>query len=96
MYNSSINFKIHFTCGMECYYVFQQQPLHNHHARLLQLCKVANSLHKLPQSCDNIVTTLQGCSKSCHNLVISIWEIAIDTIIIDPHIIHIFPTRRYI
>ena len=40
-----------------------QQPLHNHHARLLQLCKVVNTLHKLPQPCDNLVTTLQGCSK---------------------------------
>ena len=40
-----------------------QQPLHNHHARLLQLCKVANTLHKLPQLCDNLVTILQSCSK---------------------------------
>ena len=35
-----------------------QQPLHNHHARLLQLCKVVNILHKLPQPFDNLLTTL--------------------------------------
>ena len=40
-----------------------QQLLHNHDARLLQLCKVANTLYKLPQPCDNLVTTLQSCSK---------------------------------
>ena len=35
-----------------------QQPLHNHHARLLQLCKFAKTLHKLPQPCENLVKTL--------------------------------------
>ena len=49
-----------FTCGME---LTIQQPLHNHHARLLQPCKVANTLHKLPQPCDSLVITLQGCIK---------------------------------
>ena len=38
----------------------------HHYARLLQLCKVANTL----PNCHNLVTTLQGC----YNLVISIWE----------------------
>ena len=46
-----------------------QQPLHNHHARLLQLCKVANTLHKLPQPCDNLTMLQQGF----YNLVISVW-----------------------
>ena len=26
-------------------------------------CKVVNTLRKMPQPCDNLVTTLQGCSK---------------------------------
>ena len=54
-----------FTCGVLLF----QQPLHNHHARLLQLCKVANTLHKLPQLCDNLTKLQQGC----YNLVIFVW-----------------------
>ena len=53
-----------FTCGKE--FLLFQQLLHNHDARLLQLCKVVNTLHKLPQPCHNLVTTL---SQPCHNLV---------------------------
>ena len=32
-------------------------------------CKVTNTLHKLPQLCDNLTKLQQGC----YNLVISIW-----------------------
>ena len=58
-YNPSSNFNFYLWNGVLLF----QQPLHNHHARLLQLCKVANTLHILPQPCDNLVTTLQSCSK---------------------------------
>ena len=30
---------------------------------VLQCYKVINTLHKMPQSCENLVTTLQGCNK---------------------------------
>ena len=58
-YNPSSNFNFYLCNGVLLF----QQPLHNHHARLLQLCKVANTLHKLPQPCVNLITTLQSCSK---------------------------------
>ena len=50
-----------------------QQLLHNHHARLLQLCKVAKTLHKLPWPCDNLVTTLQSCSKVA-TTIFFVWD----------------------
>ena len=46
-----------------------QQTLHNHRARLLQLCKVANTLHKLSQPYHNLTKLQQGC----YNLVNSVW-----------------------
>ena len=32
-----------------------------------QLCKGVSILYKIPQPCDNLVTTLQGCSKVPQN-----------------------------
>ena len=58
-YNSSSNFNFYLWNGVLLF----QQPLHNHHARLLQPCKVANTLHKLPQPPDNLVTALQSYSE---------------------------------
>ena len=46
-YNPSSNFNFYLWNGDLLF----QQPLYNHHARLLQLCEVANTLHKLPQPC---------------------------------------------
>ena len=64
-YNPSSNFKIY----LQKEVLLFQQLLHNHHARLLQLCKVVNTLHKFPQSCDNLAKLQQVC----YNLFISIW-----------------------
>ena len=51
---------------------------HNHHAMLSQPFKVVNTLHKMPQPCDNHVTTLQSCGKvASYNLGISIWVMSI-------------------
>ena len=57
-YNLSSNFNFYLWNGVLLF----QLPLHNHHARLLQLCKVVNTLHKLPQPCDNLTKLQQGCS----------------------------------
>ena len=64
-YNPSSNFNFYLWNGALLF----QQPLHKHHARLLQLCKVANTLHKLPWPCHNLTMLQQGY----YNLVISIW-----------------------
>ena len=64
-YNLSSNFKIYLWNRILLF----QQPLHNHQARLSQLCKDVNTLHKLIQPCDNLTKLQQGC----YNLVVSVW-----------------------
>ena len=54
-YNPSSNFNIYLWNEVLLF----QQLLHNHHARLLQLSKIATPC----TNCDNLVTTLQSCSK---------------------------------
>ena len=73
-YNPSSNFNFYLWNGVLLF----QQPLYDHYVRLLQLCKVANTLHKLPQPCINLITTLQiKLQQGCYNLVISIWALSL-------------------
>ena len=69
-YNPSSNFNFYLWNGVLLF----QQPLHNHHARLLittlQGCKhLAQIATALGKPCHNLTKLHQGC----YNLVISIW-----------------------
>ena len=56
-----------FTYGMEFYY------LDNHLQSSYKVVTNINTLQKIPQPCDNHITTSQGCSKvAIYNLEISI------------------------
>ena len=56
---------LNFTCGIKFYY------FSNHFTTIMQgLCKVVNTLHKAPQPCDNLLTTLQDCSKVATTYVV--------------------------
>ena len=58
-----------FTCGIEFYY------FDDHFTPSCKVVTTLQGLHKLPQPCDNLVTTLQSCSKVATTyLVIFIWE----------------------
>ena len=48
-YNPTNNFNIYLWNG-----VLLGQPFHNQHARLSQPCEVVNTLHEIPQTCDNL------------------------------------------
>ena len=54
-YNPTSNFSIYLWNGVS----LCGQSLNNHHTRLSQPCKVVNILHEMPQSSDNLVTTLK-------------------------------------
>ena len=55
-YNLLSNFNFYLWNGVLLF----QQPLHNHHARLLQLSKAMNTLQKLPQPYHNLTNLKQG------------------------------------
>ena len=54
-YNPTNNFNIYLWNG-----VLLGQPFHNQHARLSQPCEVVNTLHEIPQTCDNLSRLQQG------------------------------------